>query len=274
MYSINLADGIESWVTSIDSGKSYSWGADIDDEYLYFGTSGHHDKRYIWKANKSTGVLTDSVFSEYMPRALVIHNSHLYCTFGWSSTGNSNSVGRIICFDSMNLDTLWIHDEAGGSLSMCTPIIEEDIMYMGTIWGADNKILALNAQTGGVIWENSSDNISAIKVLLVGELLYVETGASVRALNKLTGSQIWRSNFANPDESPNLSYWNGYIYIENYGTLFVLDATTGERVYSMHGPDNASVEQVSTGAGKIFVQSTQHLYAFTPYDPEKDSSEE
>jgi len=271
VYSIKLKDGTESWVSTINSVRTYSFTADVDEEFLYFGTSGYYDKRYVWKSNKIDGTLIDSVFCNYMPWHVDKQESGLHVSFGWSPDGNADFVGQIITFDPSAMDTLWVHDEPGGGFNVCAPTFADGIMYVGTVWGADDKVIALNAQTGSVIWENNSDNISAVKVLLVGEILYVETGASVRALNKLTGNQIWRSNFSNPDESPTLSYWDGYIYIENYGTLHILDGTTGESIHSMHGPDNASIEQVSTGAGKIFVQSTQHLYAFSPYGPEKNS---
>lgn len=261
VFALDMETGQENW--SIDSsGYIFRHGLSLNN---YFAP--YH--RTIHKISFD-GHIIDTVSSDHSFIIASTYNGKVYGSLGWSPDNNSNDVGRIICYDEQTMDSLWVHEESGGSLAICYPAYEDGIMYVGTVWGANNKTLALNAETGEIIWENNSDNISAIKVILVNDLLYVETGASVRALNRETGNQIWRSNLPNPDESPTLTYLDGYIYIENYGTLYILDATTGERVHSMHGPDNGSVEQVSTGADKIFVQSTQHLYAFTPYDPEKD----
>jgi len=81
----------------------------------------------------------------------------------------------------------------------------------------------------------------------------------------------WETQVFNPDESSLLAYWDGYVYHPHYGKLYILNGETGEIVHTMRGPDEAYTYQVSAGAGKIFVQSSQHLYAFSPYDPEKDN---
>jgi len=270
IYALDITDGTTTWEKDIDSCQSFSFRLSIDQEHYFIGASTHKANfPYTIQKYDKTGFLLDSVSTNHMPWILSNNDSKLFCSQGWSPVGSSNDIGQIICFDIITMDTLWYYEGSGSFIHY--PVFQNGIIYVGTVWGENNRVLALNAETGEVIWENSSDNISAIKILLVDDVLYVETGASVRALNKEAGNQIWRSNLPNPDESPTLSYWDGYIYIENYGTLYILDATTGERVHSMQGPDNASVEQVSTGAGKIFVQSTQHLYAYSPYDPEKDT---
>jgi len=265
IYALDISDGTINWEKDIDSCQSFSFRLSVDQDHYFVGISSHkvNSPYSILKYSKA-GFLLDSVATNHMPWILSNYDDKLFCSQGWSPVGSSNDIGQIISFDIITMDTLWYYEGSGSFIHY--PVFQDGVMYVGTVWGADNKVLALNAQTGEIIWENNSDNISAIKVMLVNDLLYVETGASVRALNKETGSQIWRSNLPNPDESPTLSYLDGYIYIENYGTLYILDASTGERVYSMRSPDNASVEQISTGVDKIFVQSTQHLYAFTPYE--------
>jgi len=262
VFALDIQTGLENW--SVDS-CGYIFRHGLSQNYYY---APYYNKLHKFSLD---GIVSDTINSDHSFLIASSFEGKVYGSQSWSPKGNPKSVGRIICYDEETMDSLWAHNEPGGSLAMCYPVFEDDILYVGTIWGANNKVLALNAETGEVIWENGSNSISAIKVLLAGDILYVETGASVRALNKETGSQIWRSNLPNPDESPTLCYLDGYIYIENYGRLYILDANTGEGVHSMRGPDNASVEQVSTGSGKIFVQSTQHLYAFSPYDPEKDT---
>lgn len=218
------------------------------------------------------GEILDTVRSDQTFDSMSYSNGKVYGCFGWSPPNSPKSVGRVICYDEVSMDSLWVHEEPGGGFDLCYPVFENGVMYIGTVWGANNKTLAINAETGELIWEN--EGYGCYQIVIVGDNLIFDGGGGVHALNRHTGEEIWWTPLFNPDESPALSYLDNYIYIENAGTLFILDATTGEIMHSMHGPDGASVEQVSTGAGKVFVQSTEHLYAFSPYDPEKDSSEE
>jgi len=106
--------------------------------------------------------------------------------------------------------------------------------------------------------------------VLDGDVLYYAGGSSVNALDKNTGHVLWEAIIPTTDESSPLAYWDGYVYKAHGGTLFVFDAMTGERVYFTYTFDGnvEYVYQVSTGAGKIFVQTSQHLYAFEPFNPE------
>ena len=103
------------------------------------------------------------------------------------------------------------------------------------------------------------------------DTLFCTSSSTVYALDKHTGNLLWETQVFNPDESSLLAYWDGYVYHPHYGKLYILNGETGEIVHTMRGPDEAYTYQVSAGAGKIFVQSSQHLYAFSPYDPEKDN---
>ncbi len=262
VYAVDLNNGEKIWSFDSLGNHQYS-GLSPSAYYSPYG-------RRFYKISFDGSIL-DTMNSEFPFRSLTFSQNKLYGAQGWSPQNSSRSIGRIVCYDEETLETLWVHEEPGGSFAICLPIFEDGIMYIGTIWGADDKVIALNTLTGEVIWENNFNHISAIKVLLVNDILYVESAASIRAINKVTGDQIWQSNLPNIDESPALAYWDGYIYVENYGTLYILDASTGERVHSTRGPDNASVEQLTAGAGKIFIQSTNHLYALTPYNSEQDS---
>lgn len=269
VFSINIADGTEQWSAIIDSNREFSLNTDIDIGHYYIGTNSLNKKRMILKMEKESGNIIDSIQTEYMPWSLVINDQKLYCTFGWSPVGSAYSIGSITCYDPVTLDTIWIYNTNSGSLLSTKPIIDGNILFIGTVWGSNNKVFALNAETGEVVWETES--YGCYQIELVGDTLYYDGGGGVHALDKNTGNEIWWTTLPNPDESGTLAYWDGYIYIVNFGSLYILDGETGEIVHKMRGPDEAYIYQVSAGAGKIFVQSSRHLYAFSPYDPEKDS---
>ncbi len=267
IYSLDISDGTTIWEKDIDSCQSFSFELSIDQEHYFVGISSHKvNSPYSIQKYSKSGFLVDSTPTNHMPWILSSSDNKLFCSQGWSPAGNPNDIGQIICFDVTSMDTLWYY-EGGGSF-IHYPIFKDGIMYAGTVWGANNKILALNTETGEVIWETGS--YGCYQIELVGDTIYYGGGGSVSALDKNTGQVLWRTVIPTTDESSPLTYLDGFVYKSHAGSLYILDATTGEVVHTMRGPDNASVEQVSTGAGKIFVQSTQHLYAFSPYDPEKD----
>lgn len=267
VFGIHLIDGTEAWTNNIDAkNREFGFHTTIDDEYYYIGSADTNKVYTIWKLRKNDGATVDSLRVEHMPWSLLSSDEKLYCTYGWSPIGNVHDIGRIVCYNKNDLSLNWIYNTMAGATS--TPFLKNSILYFGTIYGSDNSVLALNANTGEVVWE--TDSYGCYQIVLNEDVLYYAGGGSVNALDKNTGQVLWRTIIHTTDESGPLTYWDGYVYKAHGGTLFILDANTGEIVHYTWGPDNAYVYQVSAGAGKIFVQSGQHLYAFTPYDPEKD----
>ncbi len=260
LFAVNIETGEENW--SIDSAGYYE-NHGLGSEYYYspYGTR-------FFKITL-TGEVVETVKSTQPYRSLSYYNNKVYGGQGWPS--GVHDRGRIICYDENTLDSLWSYDSPGGGFNMCYPVFDNGILYIGTVWGSNNKVFALNAETGDVVWE--TDVYSCYKIIMVGDTLFCTSSSSVYALDKNNGNLLWRTTVFNPDESSPITYWDGYVYHPHYGKLYILNGETGEIVHKMRGPDEAPVEQVSAGASKIFVQSSQHLYAFTPYDPEKDNDQ-
>ena len=269
IYALDIMDGTTQWEKDIDSCQSFSFRLSADLEHYFVGISSYRDNipYSIQKYNKA-GVLLDSVATDHMPWVLSNNENRLFCSQGWSPADIPNDIGQIICFDIITMDTLWNY--AGSGSFIHSPLFQDGIMYVGTVWGVNNKTLALNAETGEVIWEN--ENYGAHRIIVVGDTLYREVSSAIFAMDKTTGEDLWRTNLSNPDESPTISYWEGYLYVENVGNLFILNAETGEIAHKVYGgPDGSGIEQVSTGAGKVFIQTSRHLYAFSPYDPSQSA---
>ncbi len=193
-------------------------------------------------------------------------NDKVYTGHAWFS--GPYSVGKITCFNSADGELLWEYQTWKGGFFKVLSIIEDGVLYNGTVFGSQNMVVALNAETGEEVWKTKV--YSCYKMIMVGDTLFCTSSSTVYALDKRDGNLLWETRVFNPDETSPIAYWDGYVYHPHYGTLYILDGATGEIVHKMRGPDKLPVYQVSSGAGKIFVQSSRHLYAFTPYDPEKD----
>ena len=274
VFSIQLEDGSTLWETEIDSGRTFGYHTALNEDSYFIGTSSRNKRKTIWRLNKVNGTIMDSIITAYMPWGLFTKQGRLFNSNGWYPDNSPYFIGNIVCYDLPDMDTSWVYSTIGGGISSGNIVEENNILYAGTVWGGSlgNEIVALNAETGTRLWR--TETYGCYQIVLDGDVLYYAGGSSVNALDKNTGHVLWEAIIPTTDESSPLAYWDGYVYKAHGGTLFIFDATTGERVhytYTFNG-NTEYVYQVSTGAGKIFVQTSQHLYAFEPFNPEALSS--
>ncbi|MFA6547070.1 MAG: PQQ-binding-like beta-propeller repeat protein, partial [Limisphaerales bacterium] len=147
-------------------------------------------------------------------------------SFGWSSPvvsrgrvfvtdaqlTNPSARERIQCFDEETGKLLWTHSyevtypdwafvpgQAGGPTA--TPIVEAGKVFM---LGGNGHVHCLDAQSGGVLWEKNLGKEYEVRVLqcrpspLIEENLLIlftgaKPGASVVALDKRNGKEIWKA---------------------------------------------------------------------------------
>ncbi|MFQ6678661.1 MAG: PQQ-binding-like beta-propeller repeat protein [Fidelibacterota bacterium] len=273
VFTLNIISGEEVWKYEIGNHDRFGHYHDISFDSYFVGT--YDDTTgWFWSFSKDGNVN----LRKRIPHAIwsiTYLNGKIYCGQGWRDNSILQTVGRVLCLDAINGDSLWAYNTVHGSFISNIPIFDNNVIYSGTVFSESghNIIVALNADTGDEIWTFSREGQYADynDIKLVDGVLYCSTNTGVVAISADTGQELW---FTEPVFSHNentLDYWNGYIYIPHTGSLWVLEAETGEIVHKMRGPDKSPVLKVSAGAGKIFVQSSQHLYAFTPYDPEKDN---
>jgi len=195
--------------------------------------------------------------------SITYRNNKLFTGQGWHQ--GSNGVGRITCFNSANGDSLWSYDTKFGGFFQVKTVIENGILYCGTVYGHPNSVVvALDLETGKELWTHGSFPCHGL--LLEGNLLFSNSSLDLYAINKYNGEMVWSTRLTGGDDENNsIAYFDGYIYHPHSGYLFILKAETGEIVYKLRSPDKSWVYKVSTGAGKVFVQSGRHLYAYAPY---------
>lgn len=195
------------------------------------------------------------------------YKSSLITTHSYRTESSSTTFGEVLSYD-LNTDMLnWKYETASGSYLYTSILIENNTIYAGTTSGP-GEFIALNVNTGEVLWRVSG--LESWAYTLNEETIFINDGADLVALRKADGQQLWRTKFSGGGfDSSNLDYMDGYIYHSHSGSFFVLDANTGEIVYSTVLPDQSFAGNVSAGFGKVFVQSDFHLYAYEGWNPEE-----
>jgi len=148
--------------------------------------------KQLWKANVGVGLSTVSV-----------SKGRLF------TMGNTADVDAVYCLDAETGKEIWKHtypcpakDPNGYHGTRCTPTVDGDRVYSVSRQG---QLFCLNAADGKVAWSKDYKTDFGAKVptwgyaespLLEGNMLIVQPGgpgASVVALDKVTGKVIWQN---------------------------------------------------------------------------------
>jgi len=199
-------------------------------------------------------------------RSAIVSGLKLFCGHGWYNSNLQQDNGMLTCLNAQTGDSLWSYFTTAGSFLRMAPIIEDNIVYCGTTAGYNCKFFAFNAETGAILWK--SENIMTFYAIIIDDFIFGNEGGAVYALNKINGELIWRTELNIGHGESELTYINGHIYHIHGNGCFVLIPETGEIVYHFYAEDGTSFIRLSTGAGKVFLQSGAHLYCYEPYKPE------
>jgi outer membrane protein assembly factor BamB len=176
------------------------------------------------------------------------------------------TLGNITAFDSETGDSLWQYNTQNGGFSYTSDlVIENNMIYGGTIGNSPNsELVALDAATGVVIWKQT-DYVWAQNLSLGSQHVYVNTGGSLVAFDKGSGSFQWRVEWSSFDNYKPV-YLEGYVYRIGTSELLIIDDATGEVVHREPVPDgNGYFWNVSAGTDKIFVQTNVAVIAYEPW---------
>jgi len=192
----------------------------------------------------------------------------MYYNNGVVYTGQvKNMEGVVSAYDVNTFELLWRFNPGGFAYPAYTaPIVENNIVYVGTTGGptgSRNGFFALNAQTGEEIWRR--EGIFTYSAVLVGDYIYVNDAAGIYKLRKSNGRIEWYSDFQAGAGTGPIAYGYGYLYAPHSGTMHIVDADTGEIVHRMSPPHGNWFWLVTADKGRIFAQSSSHLYAFAPW---------
>jgi alcohol dehydrogenase (cytochrome c) len=118
---------------------------------------------------------------------------------GWSHS----PLKQINAKNVQNLQLRWVWSMDDGERQQITPLVHDGVMFVST--AINNKVQALNAATGDLIWENSLGprlenqvNATARTMALYGnQLFYPATDATIYALDARTGKVNWKFKISN-----------------------------------------------------------------------------
>jgi len=118
---------------------------------------------------------------------------------GWSHS----PLKQINTKNVQNLQLRWVWSLDDGERQQITPLVHDGVMFVST--AINNKVQALNAATGDLIWENSLGprlenqvNATARAMALYGnQLFYPASDATIYALDARTGKVNWKFKISN-----------------------------------------------------------------------------
>jgi alcohol dehydrogenase (cytochrome c) len=154
----------------------------------------------------ATGITVPGTAANYTPvtEDMLLHPPaadwlmHYQNYAGWSHS----PLKQINVKNVHNLQLRWVWSLDDGERQQITPLVHDGVMFISTV--IDNKVQALNAATGDLIWENSLGprlenqvNATARAMALYGDqLFYPASDATLYALDARTGKVNWKFKLA------------------------------------------------------------------------------
>ncbi|HEX4635730.1 MAG TPA: PQQ-binding-like beta-propeller repeat protein [Rhizomicrobium sp.] len=152
-----------------------------------------------------TGITVEGTVPKYTPITdeMMIHPPaadwlmHYWNYAGWSHSPlkqiNAKNVG--------NLQLRWVWSMDDGERQQITPLVHDGVMFLSN--NITNRVQALNAKTGDLIWENTlgprltgQQNATRTMALYGDKLFYPATDANLYALDARTGKIDWKIKFS------------------------------------------------------------------------------
>lgn len=255
--SLNLEKGTINWQLTINEGDFFDFRSDIMSDTKLYLTGNDQE---LYEVSKQ-GEFIRKIQLEYSMRSGQYVQGDLIIALPYRDTDLSRyAFGQLLRYD-LKTDTIkWKYETNNGGYYTSPILLENEIIYAGTTEGP-GEFIALNANTGQVLWQ--IQDLGSWAYTLNENAIFINDGADLVALRKINGQQLWRTKFPGGGfSSTNIAYMDGYVYHSHSGSFFVLDANTGEIVYSTVLPDQSFAGNVSAGFGKVFVQSDFNLYCF------------
>ena len=239
----------------------FHWSNDaFDNEFIYL--CGNYAK--IFKYSKDGNFINEYNLMNYGiktdARSIRVLNNQLIFSQYFRNEELDHDSGRIISIDKETEDVLWEYRTDKGGYILEPILLEEGIIYAGVTFGP-GEFVALDATNGEVIWQALWVHSHAYT--LTDSMVLVNDGITLRALDKFTGEELWNTGlkFGGGHGQQNIAYLNGYVYHIHSGSMWILEAHTGEIVHR----EGISGYLITAGDDKIFVQGDYSLRAYTAW---------
>jgi outer membrane protein assembly factor BamB len=233
----------------------------LPDGYVIVG-----DTTDAYRINVNGQLLEEYSFDLVIASA-IYNNGILYFSQAETIHG-ALTLGGILAVDVASGDSLWAYNTQYGGFHWAKTILEEGVLYAGSIGNGDKYVfVALDVATGSPIWEyQTSEYLEFGESSVLGpEFVYYRSHMFIFALNKATGEKAWTFKWSS-SSGVNMVYLGGYVYLSNHSRIFVLDGQTGELVHEEPFAETGGFYwSLAASKDKVFAQTGFHLIAYEPW---------
>jgi alcohol dehydrogenase (cytochrome c) len=152
-----------------------------------------------------TGITVEGTVAKYTPvtEEMMAHPpASDWLMHYWNYAGWSHSpLKQITAKNVQNLQLRWVWSMDDGERQQITPLVHDGVMFISN--NITNRVQALNAKTGDLIWENTlgprlagQENATRTMALYGDKLFYPATDANLYALDARTGKIDWKIKFS------------------------------------------------------------------------------
>lgn len=212
------------------------------------------------------GSVRDSIEIPIASTSVTYSEEILY--LGQTKTVNGGlTQGRIRAFHATTADSLWTYQTDNDGFTSKI-YFDDGIVYGGTKGNSpSSEVVALDAETGQVIWKYVTDNPLEYSdyFLVTDDYVFTRGTGYAFALDKQTGERLWGFGWGSTT-NVNMVYLEGYLYASNRGAVYVLDAKTGELVHTEPSPSgDGYIYKLGVSDDKLFVQTGASIIAYEPW---------
>ena len=140
-------------------------------------------------------------------------------------------VDRLHAIDAKSGDAIWVAEPPllyRGWSAAAAPVVAGNRIY---VHGEYNELLALNIDTGEVLWSYSPSRMAESPPMVTGGVVYLTSVTKAHALDESTGNIIWSYD---TDRFPARDFpaliVDGLYYFSPDNHVYALDVDTGEPV--------------------------------------------
>ncbi|QHW00598.1 PQQ-binding-like beta-propeller repeat protein [Spirosoma endbachense] len=194
----------------------------------------------------------------------VVYNGILYTTRASGTPGSSSADMRAVEIKTGTVK--WQYNKDVKDIPLGVPILSNGLLYFqdgGKQYGGNEKLIALDANTGEKKWEYQESGATTIRAMTaMNGIVYFNADKQSRlvALDN-TGKKIWSKDGFN---TVSITVVGNIIYVSNYDALYALDAATGTQKWKVANlsDDQYALSRVCTvGDGLLYIGGKK-MYAF------------
>lgn len=258
VYAIDLRTGLTDWIFKPANTGVYE--SPLYHEGVLYLSAAWTENGHLSAVDAQTGTLLwDTVVGDGLVFGASLGDDRLYVgTFeGRSLKALSKDDGSLI----------WSFDHPKHGFA-ARPVYADGVVYAASTDFSEGALWALDAATGEVLWSVEDIGDSQAVSPIVYDNLVIQGSAAkatLRAFDKTSGQEIWRTNRVTTMVNNGAVSANGVLYVvDNVNMLKAVDVFTGE-ILQLHNLPGQSSSGVAINSGRVIVATSRALSSFASY---------